>query len=73
MTQRLKIASWNINSVRARIGLVERLIAEREEARRERNFARADRIRDDLKSRGIALEDSKEGVRWRRVSPTEVH
>jgi cysteinyl-tRNA synthetase len=46
---------------------VERLIAEREDARKSRDFARADRIREDLRHRGIALEDSKEGVRWRRV------
>ena len=50
---------------------VERLIAEREEARKSRDFARADRIRDDLKQRGIALEDSKDGVRWKRIQPTE--
>ena len=50
---------------------VERLIADREEARKARDFAKADRIRDELKSRGIALEDSKDGVRWRRVGPTE--
>ena len=49
---------------------VERLIAEREEARGARDFVRADRIRDDLRDRGIALEDSKDGVRWRRVMPT---
>jgi cysteinyl-tRNA synthetase len=46
---------------------VERLISEREDARKQRDFARADRIREDLRQRGIALEDSKEGVRWRRV------
>jgi cysteinyl-tRNA synthetase len=46
---------------------VERLIAEREGARKSRDFASADRIREDLRERGIALEDSKDGVRWRRV------
>jgi cysteinyl-tRNA synthetase len=46
---------------------VERLIAEREAARKGRDFSRADHIRDELRDRGIALEDSKEGVRWRRV------
>jgi cysteinyl-tRNA synthetase len=46
---------------------VERLIAEREDARKSREFAKADRIREDLRQRGIALEDSKEGVRWHRV------
>jgi cysteinyl-tRNA synthetase len=51
---------------------IERLIAESEAARRARDFARSDKIRDDLRNRGIALEDSKDGVRWRRVSPTEV-
>jgi len=47
---------------------VERLIAEREAARKARDFARADEIREDLKRRGIALEDSKDGVRWRRIT-----
>ena len=46
---------------------VERLIAEREAARAARDFGRADRLRDELRERGIALEDSKEGVRWKRV------
>ncbi len=50
---------------------VERLIAEREAARHARDFARSDQIRDDLRRRGIALEDSKDGVRWRRISATE--
>ena len=48
---------------------VERLIAEREAARKARDFARSDQIRDDLRTRGIVLEDSKHGVRWRRVAP----
>jgi cysteinyl-tRNA synthetase len=48
---------------------VERLIAERESARAAKDFARADRIRDELKERGIALEDSRDGVRRRRVTP----
>jgi cysteinyl-tRNA synthetase len=48
---------------------VERLIAAREAARTAKDFARADRIRDELRERGIALEDSRDGVRWRRVTP----
>ena len=46
---------------------VQHLIAEREEARRARDFSRADRIRDELRERGIVLEDSRDGVRWRLV------
>jgi cysteinyl-tRNA synthetase len=46
---------------------VERLITEREAARAGRDFGRADRIREELRTRGIALEDSKEGVRWKRI------
>jgi cysteinyl-tRNA synthetase len=46
---------------------VERLISEREAARKTRDFARSDQIRDELRQKGIALEDSKDGVRWRRV------
>jgi cysteinyl-tRNA synthetase len=46
---------------------VERLIAQREAARKARDFGRSDQIRDQLRQKGIALEDSKDGVRWRRV------
>ncbi|HEX8138414.1 MAG TPA: cysteine--tRNA ligase [Pyrinomonadaceae bacterium] len=45
---------------------VQRLIDERQEARRRRDFARADEIRDHLATRGIMLEDTKDGVRWKR-------
>lgn len=45
---------------------IENLIAEREQARKDRNFALADKIRDDLKEQGIVLEDTKQGVRWKK-------
>ena len=45
---------------------IEALIEERQEARRNRDFARSDEIRDELAARGILLEDGKEGVRWKR-------
>jgi cysteinyl-tRNA synthetase len=45
---------------------IERLIEERQQARRDRDFARSDAIRDDLAARDIILEDTKEGVRWKR-------
>lgn len=46
---------------------IERLIEKREQARKERNFSLADEIRDQLKEQGIILEDTPQGVRWRRV------
>jgi cysteinyl-tRNA synthetase len=45
---------------------VEQLISDRAEARKSRNFKRADEIRGELLERGIILEDTKEGVRWKR-------
>ncbi len=45
---------------------IERLIEERQEARRNRDFAKSDEIRDRLLAEGIILEDTKEGVRWKR-------
>lgn len=46
---------------------IEALIAERQAARKERNFARADQIRDELLAKGIILEDTREGVKWKRA------
>ena len=45
---------------------IEELIIERQEARRNRDFARSDEIRDLLASKGIILEDTKDGLRWKR-------
>ncbi len=45
---------------------IERLIEERRTARGRRDFSAADRIRDDLDARGIVLEDSASGTRWKR-------
>ncbi|WP_251392471.1 cysteine--tRNA ligase [Mediterraneibacter agrestimuris] len=48
-------------------GDIEALIQERQAARKERNFARADEIRGELLARGIILEDTREGVKWKRA------
>ena len=46
---------------------IEALIAERQAARKEKNFRRADEIRSELLEKGIILEDTREGVKWRRA------
>ena len=46
---------------------VEAMIEERGAAKKAKNFARADEIREELKSRGIILEDTREGVKWKRA------
>ena len=46
---------------------IEDLIAERQEARKAKNFARADEIRDELLAKGIILKDTREGVKWKRI------
>lgn len=45
---------------------IQALVDERTQAKRARNFARADQIRNELAEKGILLEDSKDGVRWKR-------
>ncbi|MCL6617977.1 MAG: cysteine--tRNA ligase, partial [Anoxybacillus ayderensis] len=45
---------------------IEALIQQRIEARKNRDFALADRIRDELKAKNIILEDTPQGTRWRR-------
>jgi cysteinyl-tRNA synthetase len=45
---------------------IEALVAERTSAKKARNFARADQIRNELAEKGVVIEDSKDGVRWKR-------
>lgn len=49
-------------------GEIEELIAQRIQARKDRNFALADQIRDELKEKNIILEDTPQGARWKRGS-----
>ena len=46
---------------------IEELIRERQEARKAKDFARADAIRDELLEKGIILKDTREGVQWKRA------
>ncbi|MPQ42364.1 cysteine--tRNA ligase [Clostridium tarantellae] len=46
---------------------IEGLIEQRQKARKDKDFALADKIRDDLKARGIVLEDTPQGVRWKKI------
>ncbi len=46
---------------------IEALIEERQNARKEKNWALSDKIRDDLKAQGIVLEDTPSGAKWKRI------
>ena len=48
-------------------GRIEALLAERAQAKKEKNFARADEIRDSLKAEGIIITDTPSGAKWERV------
>ncbi len=50
-------------------GAIEQLIGERQAAKAERNFERADAIRDQLIEAGISIQDTREGTTWRRARP----
>ena len=46
---------------------IEALIAKRQEAKKAKDYAGADAVRDELKAKGVVLEDTREGVKWKRV------
>lgn len=48
-------------------GEIKKLIEEREDARKKKDFKKADAIRNELKKRGVVLEDTREGVRWKVI------
>lgn len=58
---------YNRNSASNLDDEIEALIAARNEARKNKNWAEADRIRDELKAQGIVLEDTPQGVKWHRA------
>jgi cysteinyl-tRNA synthetase len=59
---------WFSGSAEGELGAedIESLLAQREQARANGDYAAADKIRDDLAERGITIEDSASGTRWRR-------
>lgn len=67
ITSLLKVLGIDMNTEKELLAEeIEALIEERNKARKDRNFARADEIRDLLKEKSIILEDTAQGVRWKR-------
>jgi cysteinyl-tRNA synthetase len=64
--ERLRVLGYGSQASGPSDAEVDALIASREAARKRRDFAEADRIRQDLDGRGIILEDSAQGTRWKR-------
>jgi len=64
-------ASADANALTLDAHEIDELVAQRDAARKARNFAEADRIRDELASKGIAIEDGAQGTRWKVVNPNE--
>jgi len=46
---------------------IEAMIEQRTQARRQKNWAESDRLRDELKDMGVVLEDTPQGVKWHRI------
>lgn len=67
LTGVLNIANKSVEEDDSLSQKVEDLIAKRAQAKKEKNFALADQIRDKLTAMGIAIEDTRQGVKWKRI------
>jgi cysteine--tRNA ligase len=67
LTGVLNIANKSVEEDDSLSQKVEDLIVKRAQAKKEKNFALADQIRDELAAMGIAIEDTRQGVKWKRI------
>lgn len=67
LTGVLNIANKSVEEDDSLSQKVEDLIAKRAQAKKEKNFVLADQIRDELAAMGIAIEDTRQGVKWKRI------